>query len=183
MSRELLLLVDALAREKNVEKTTVFGALELALASATKKRFHEEVDVRVAIDPMTGNYQSFRRWQVVPDEAVENRAHQIPLSEAMKVKADIKLEEYIEEPLEPVEFGRIGAQTAKSLADCVTLIDAMAREELELRIARGDESTFSDVALKKARATVDQRLHRAREWIRAQLGVDPPRAISRAAAR
>ena len=111
MSRELLLLVDALAREKNVEKTTVFGALELALASATKKRFHEEVDVRVAIDPMTGNYQSFRRWQVVPDEAVENRAHQIPLSEAMKVKADIKLEEYIEEPLEPVEFGRIGAQT------------------------------------------------------------------------
>lgn len=115
MSRELLLLVDALAREKNVEKTTVFGALELALASATKKRFHEEVDVRVAIDPMTGNYQSFRRWQVVPDEAVENRAHQIPLSEAMKVKADIKLEEYIEEPLEPVEFGRIGAQTAKQV--------------------------------------------------------------------
>ncbi len=115
MSRELLLLVDALAREKNVEKTTVFGALELALASATKKRFREEADVRVAIDPMTGNYNSFRRWQVVPDEAVENRAHQIPLSEAAKIKSDINLEEYIEEPLEPVEFGRIGAQTAKQV--------------------------------------------------------------------
>jgi N utilization substance protein A len=115
MSRELLLLVDALAREKNVEKTTVFGALELALASATKKRFREEADVRVAIDPLTGNYHSFRRWQVMPDEAVENRAHQIPLSEAVKVKPDINLEEYIEEPLEPVEFGRIGAQTAKQV--------------------------------------------------------------------
>ncbi len=115
MSRELLLLVDALAREKNVEKATVFGALELALASATKKRFREEADVRVAIDPLTGNYQSFRRWQVMPDEAVENRAHQIPLSEAVKVKPDISLEEYIEEPLEPVEFGRIGAQTAKQV--------------------------------------------------------------------
>jgi len=115
MSRELLLLVDALAREKNVDKTTVFGALELALASATKKRFHEDVDVRVAIDPMTGDYKSFRRWQVVPDEAVETPAHQIALSEAVKLKSDISLEDYVEEPLEPVEFGRIGAQTAKQV--------------------------------------------------------------------
>jgi transcription termination/antitermination protein NusA len=115
MSRELLLLVDALAREKNVDKTTVFGALELALASATKKRFHEDVDVRVEIDPMTGDYKSFRRWQVVPDEAVETPAHQIALSEAVKLRSDINLEEYVEEPLEPVEFGRIGAQTAKQV--------------------------------------------------------------------
>ncbi len=115
MSRELLLLVDALAREKNVEKTTVFGALELALASATKKRFHEDVDVRVSIDPATGDYQSFRRWQVVPEETIEAPARQIALSEAVKQKPDINLEEYIEEPLEPVEFGRIGAQTAKQV--------------------------------------------------------------------
>ncbi|MDH3437059.1 MAG: transcription termination factor NusA [Betaproteobacteria bacterium] len=115
MSRELLLLVDALAREKNVDKVTVFGALELALASATKKRFHEDVDVRVAVDPMTGDYQSFRRWQVVPDETIETPAHQIALSEAVKLKSDINLEEYIEEPLEPVEFGRIGAQAAKQV--------------------------------------------------------------------
>lgn len=115
MSRELLLLVDALAREKNVDKATVFGALELALASATKKRFHEDVDVRVAVDPLTGDFQSFRRWQVVPDEAVETPAHQIALSEAVKLKSDINLEEYIEESLEPVEFGRIGAQAAKQV--------------------------------------------------------------------
>ena len=82
MSRELLLLVDALAREKNVHKDVVFGALELAIASATKKRFTEEADVRVAIDRETGDFESFRRWQVVPDEAVEFPAYQIALSEA-----------------------------------------------------------------------------------------------------
>ena len=71
MTREVLLLVDALAREKNVEKDIVFVALELALASATKKRFHEDADVRVSIDHQTGDYQSLRRWQVVPDDAVE----------------------------------------------------------------------------------------------------------------
>jgi N utilization substance protein A len=116
MSREILLLVDALGREKNVDKNVVFGALEQALASATKKRFRDDVEVRVAVDQATGDYKSFRRWQVVPDEApVEAPARQISLSEAVKVKSDIKPEEYIEEPLEPVEFGRIGAQTAKQV--------------------------------------------------------------------
>ena len=82
MSRELLLLVDALAREKNVHKEVVFGALELALASATKKRFKEEVEVRVAVDRETGEYESFRRWQVVADDLVEFPAHQIAITEA-----------------------------------------------------------------------------------------------------
>ena len=71
MSREILLLVDALGREKNVEKETVFGALELALASATKKRFQEDVDVRAAVDRATGDFSFFRRWQVMPDEEIE----------------------------------------------------------------------------------------------------------------
>ena len=72
MSREVLLLVDALAREKNVDKEIVFGALESALASATKKRFaDEEADVRVSIDRQTGEYESFRRWQVMDDETFE----------------------------------------------------------------------------------------------------------------
>jgi len=115
MSREILLLVDALAREKNVDKDTVFSALEQALASATKKRFHDDVEVRVAIDPATGDYQSFRRWQVVPDETIEAPARQIALSEAQARDANLKLEDFIEEPLEPVEFGRIGAQTAKQV--------------------------------------------------------------------
>jgi len=71
MSREILLLVDALAREKNVARETVFTALEMALASATKKRFSEDVDVRVAIDHNSGDYLSFRRWLVIPDESLE----------------------------------------------------------------------------------------------------------------
>ncbi len=115
MTREVLLLVDALAREKNVEKDIVFVALELALASATKKRFHEDADVRVSIDHQTGDYQSLRRWQVVADDAVEDPARQIALSEALERNPEIKLDEFIEEVLEPVEFGRIGAQAAKQV--------------------------------------------------------------------
>jgi N utilization substance protein A len=115
MTREVLLLVDALAREKNVEKDIVFVALELALASATKKRFHEDADVRVSIDHQTGDYQSLRRWQVVPDDAVEDPSRQIALSEALERNPEIKVDEYVEEILEPVEFGRIGAQAAKQV--------------------------------------------------------------------
>ena len=115
MSREVLLLVDALAREKNVEKDVVFAALELALGSATKKRFREDAGVRVAIDHETGNYQSFRRWQVVEDDSVEDPARQISITEAQKRDDKIQLEEFIEEPLEPIEFGRIGAQAAKQV--------------------------------------------------------------------
>ncbi|WP_374326372.1 transcription termination factor NusA [Azonexus sp.] len=115
MSRELLLLVDALAREKNVNKEIVFGALELALASATKKRIHDEAEVRVAIDRATGNYDSFRRWQVVADDEYVNEYLQIPLSDARKDDADIEAGDYLEEPLEPIDFGRIGAQAAKQV--------------------------------------------------------------------
>jgi transcription termination/antitermination protein NusA len=115
MSRELLMLVDALAREKNVAKDIVFGALELALASATKKRFKDDVEVRVAIDRESGAYDSFRRWQVVADEALEEPARQVTLAEAQEKDPNLQLEDFIEEPLEPVEFGRIGAQTAKQV--------------------------------------------------------------------
>jgi N utilization substance protein A len=115
MSKEMLLLVDALAREKNVAKDIVFAALESALASATKKKTNEEADVRVAIDQETGEFESFRRWQVVPDEAVENVDAQIALSEAQQEMPDIQLDEFIEEQLEPIDFGRIGAQAAKQV--------------------------------------------------------------------
>ncbi len=138
MSREILLLVDALAREKNVNRDVVFGALELALASATKKRFSEDVDVRVAIDRNTGNYESFRRWKVVADEAVELPAAQIPLSEALKRKPDAKLEDYAEEPLEAIPFGRIGAQTAKQVI-LQRIRDAEREQILNDFLARGDE--------------------------------------------
>lgn len=115
MSRELLLLVDALAREKNVSKEIVFGALELALASATKKRIHDDADVRVKINRDSGDFESFRRWLVVPDEELENPLQQIGLAGARNKVADIAVGEYIEEPLEPIDFGRIGAQAAKQV--------------------------------------------------------------------
>ncbi|MCC7310742.1 MAG: transcription termination/antitermination protein NusA [Sulfuritalea sp.] len=115
MSRELLLLVDALAREKNVPRDIVFGALEMALASATKKRVNDEADVRVDIDRETGEYESFRRWLVVPDGAVEDPEQQIGLTDAQKQISDIALEEFVEEELEPIDFGRIGAQAAKQV--------------------------------------------------------------------
>ena len=115
MSRELLLLVDALAREKNVNKEIVFGALELALASATKKRIHDEAEVRVVIDRATGSYDSFRRWLVVADSEYVNEYHQIPMSEACKDDPEIEPGDYLEEPLEPIDFGRIGAQAAKQV--------------------------------------------------------------------
>ncbi len=115
MSREMLLLVDALAREKNVNKEIVFGALEMALASATKKRIHDEADVRVSIDRSTGNYDSFRRWQVVADHEYVNEYLQIPLSDAQKDDAEIEVGDFLEEPLEPIDFGRIGAQAAKQV--------------------------------------------------------------------
>jgi N utilization substance protein A len=115
MSREVLLLVDALAREKNVDKEIVFGALESALASATKKRFAEEADVRVSIDRGTGAYDSFRRWEVMDDETFETPDLHIKLEEAHKRNPDIQLGEFIEEPLESIDFGRIGAQAAKQV--------------------------------------------------------------------
>src|SRR5688572_32406311 len=115
MSRDILLLVDALAREKNVAKDTVFLALEMALASATKKRFKDEVDVRVEIDRESGEYAAFRRWTVVPDEEHEEPAHQIAITDAVAENSDAALGDVIEEPLEAETFGRIGAQAAKQV--------------------------------------------------------------------
>ncbi|MCA3183304.1 MAG: transcription termination/antitermination protein NusA, partial [Cupriavidus sp.] len=116
MSREVLLLVDALAREKNVDKDVVFGALEAALASATKKRFEEDVDIRVHIDRESGEHETFRRWLVVPDEqGLQEPDKQILLFEAREQSDDIQLDDFIEEQIESVEFGRIGAQAAKQV--------------------------------------------------------------------
>ncbi|MDQ5904390.1 MAG: transcription termination/antitermination protein NusA [Pseudomonadota bacterium] len=115
MSREILLLVDALAREKNVSKDIVFGALELALASATKKRIHDEADVRIAIDRETGEFESFRRWEVMADDDFENEHVQVPISAALVEDPEFQVGDFIEEPLEPIDFGRIGAQAAKQV--------------------------------------------------------------------
>jgi N utilization substance protein A len=113
MSREILLLVDALAHEKNVTKEVIFTALELALASATKKKHHDDADVRVAIDRETGEYETFRRWQYVEYDLLENSAYQI--DEESEHAKGLTIGEYYEEPLESIAFGRIGAQAAKQV--------------------------------------------------------------------
>lgn len=115
MSREMLLLVDALAHEKNVAKEVVFGALELALASATKRQVHDEADIRVAVDRQSGAFESFRRWLIVADDDFENAHLQIPLSAAKVEDPDIEVDDFLEEGLEPIDFGRIGAQAAKQV--------------------------------------------------------------------
>ena len=144
MSRELLMLVDALAREKNVAKEIVFGALELALASATKKRFPDDVEVRVSIDRESGEYESFRRWQVVADDTLEFPPHQVALSEAQKQIADIQVEDYIEEQLEPIEWGRIGAQTAKQVI-LQKIRDAEREQILQDFLARNEKLISGNV--------------------------------------
>jgi N utilization substance protein A len=138
MSREILLLVDALAREKNVAREVVFGALEGALASAMKKRFKEDADVRVSIDRVTGEHAGFRRWLVVPDEAgLQEPDQQELLSDAQEVSPGIQVGEYIEESLEPEEFGRIGAQAAKQ-AILQKIRDAEREQVLADFLERGE---------------------------------------------
>lgn len=144
MSREILLLVDALAREKNVNKEIVFGALELALASATKKRIHDEADVRVSIDRNSGSYESFRRWQVVPDNEYVNEYLEVPLSEAVKGDAEIESGDSIEEPLEPIDFGRIGAQAAKQVI-LQKIRDAEREQILADFLERGDQIVYGTI--------------------------------------
>ena len=147
MTKEILAVVDAVSNEKGVAKEIIFEALEAALASATRKRHPDEVDVRVAIDRETGEYDTFRRWEVVDDDAIVMSADELPepapetasipegdeeaeepegprvfspkteilLSEAIKLQPEISSGDYIEEPIESVDFGRIAAQTAKQV--------------------------------------------------------------------
>ncbi len=147
MTKEILAVVEVVSNEKGVAKEIIFEALEAALASATRKRHPEEVDVRVAIDRETGEYDTFRRWEVVDDDAIVLSADELPepvvdadtgtggegeeeeaegprvfspkteilLSEAIKLTPDISSGDYIEEPIDSVDFGRIAAQTAKQV--------------------------------------------------------------------
>ena len=117
MSKELLLVVDAVAAEKGVPEAVILEAIEAALASAAKKRYpDEDVSMRVKIDPRSGEYETFRRWEVVADDVVmESPSRQIRLMDAVDVNADAQVGEYIEEQVENAEFGRIAAQAAKQV--------------------------------------------------------------------
>jgi N utilization substance protein A len=138
-NREIIMLVDVLAREKNVPRDIVFGALEMALASATKKKYSDDIDVRVAIDKNNGAYESFRRWKVVTDDNIETPLPQaITVEDAQKRDPNLKVDDYIEEPLEPIDFGRIGAQTAKQVI-LQRIRDAEREQILNDFLSRGDE--------------------------------------------
>lgn len=117
MSNELLLMVDALSRDKGVEKEVIFEALEAALATATRKRHEQDIDARVSIHRDTGEYDTFRRWEVLADdvEEVEFPDRQLRLSEALTRDPNAEIGEFIENPLDPVVFGRIAAQAAKQV--------------------------------------------------------------------
>ncbi|HEV2213439.1 MAG TPA: transcription termination factor NusA, partial [Gammaproteobacteria bacterium] len=116
MNKEILLVVDAVSNEKGVDKNVIFEALEAALASATRKKHGGEIDARVSINRTTGEYETFRRWVVQPDDALlESPDREIRLMDAVDVKPEIQVGEFIEEPIESVAFGRIAAQTAKQV--------------------------------------------------------------------
>src|SRR6266566_2241944 len=117
MGSEVLLVVEAVSREKGVEKETIFQAVEAALATATRKRHPGDIDARVAIRRDNGEYDTFRRWEVVADdvETIEFPDRQLRLSEARAKKPEIQVGEFIEEPIPAVDFGRIAAQAAKQV--------------------------------------------------------------------
>ena len=113
MSREILLLVDALAHEKSVEREIIFEAVEEALASATKKKHKDTIDIKVEIDQETGEYETFRKWTILPEDLVEDEEIQVSLEDD-RAKGLVE-NDIIKEPIESVEFGRIGAQAAKQV--------------------------------------------------------------------
>ena len=139
MNRELLMLGDAISREKSVDLEVVFAAVEAALASASKKLHGGEVDMRVTVDRETGAYETFRRWHVVADEA----GLQLPDSEILHFEAleqipDIEVDDYIEEPVESVSIGRIGAQAAKQVI-LQKIRDAEREQLLSDFLSRGEK--------------------------------------------
>jgi len=139
MNREMLMLVDAISREKNVERDVVFGAVESALAQATKKLYQGEVDIRVAVDRDSGDYETFRRWHVVPDEAgLQQPDQEILLFEAKEEMPDIEVDEYIEESVDSVPIGRIGAMAAKQVI-LQKIRDAEREMLLNDFMSRGDK--------------------------------------------
>ena len=116
MSKEILLVVESVSNEKGVSEEIIFDAWEVALATATKKRYSEESDIRVAIDRETGLYDSFRRWTVLTeDEELEFPDAQMTVAQAVEQQADLVAGAVYEIPIESVEFGRIAAQTAKQV--------------------------------------------------------------------
>ena len=115
MTKEILLVAEAVSAEKGISEDIIFEAIELALATAAKKRYDEEADIKVTIDRESGEYVSIRRWLVVGDDELALLGTQFTTEEAAEVNPDLKVGDIHEEQIENVEFGRIAAQTAKQV--------------------------------------------------------------------
>jgi N utilization substance protein A len=117
MSKEILMVVDAVSNEKGVEKEIIFEAIEAALASATRRKHGEDIDVRVAINRETGDYDTFRRWKVFEDESTELEFpdRELRMIDAVDIDENAEPDGFVEVPMDSVEFGRIAAQTAKQV--------------------------------------------------------------------
>ena len=117
MNKEILMVVDAVSNEKGVDKEIIFEALEAALASATRKRHGEGIDVRVAINRKSGDYDTWRRWKVFADDSTELEFpdSELRLEDALDIDKSAGVGGYVEVPMESVAFGRIAAQTAKQV--------------------------------------------------------------------
>jgi transcription termination/antitermination protein NusA len=117
MSKEILMVADAVSNEKGGDKEIIFEAIEAALASATRRRHGEDIDVRVAIDRQSGDYDTFRRWLVFSDESTELEFpdRELRMIDALDLDENAAPGGYVEVPMESVEFGRIAAQTAKQV--------------------------------------------------------------------
>ncbi|MCP4460911.1 MAG: transcription termination/antitermination protein NusA, partial [Cytophagales bacterium] len=116
MAKEILLVAEAVSNEKAVPKEKIFEALEFALATATKKKNEIDIEVRVSIDRKTGDYDTYRRWQVVEnDDHVEFPTKEMTLEAAQIDEPEIQIGDFVEDQIESIGFDRITTQTAKQV--------------------------------------------------------------------
>lgn len=115
MSKEVLLVVESVSNEKGVPPSVIFEALEIALATVTKKSYDDDIEVRVQIDPRTGDYETYRQWHIVDEIDQVNPAAELTVEEAKEKGFDAEIDDVVEEKIASVEFGRIAAQTAKQV--------------------------------------------------------------------
>lgn len=140
MNREIKLVVGSIADEKGVDKSVIFEAIEQALATVAAKRYAEDVDIRVSIDQKSGDYDTFRRWTVVPDDAeIEEPGKQITVSKAREIDSELEAGDVIEEQVESPEFGRIAAQQAKQV------ITQKVREAERTKVADQFEERIGEI--------------------------------------
>ena len=131
MSKEILMVAEAVSNEKGVDRAVIFDAMEQALAMATKKRYEENANIRVSIDRESGNYESFRWWEVVADDVLAELGTQLTTEEAEECDATLQVGDIYEEVVDNVEFGRIAAQIAKQV-----IVQKVKDAERELIIDR-----------------------------------------------